>query len=162
MTAQNIIEVTTNKGFRLWVSTGKLMIKPKADDATRELLRQHKQAIISYLCGQKTRTSEQEKNEAKISSDFGPKSDEILDTKKYENHSFDISTELRTERAAIHIEDGGLPELEARARATLAYPCTCGGHRFWVSIHGPIVCGQCHPPAQEKLVVRWIELKKER
>lgn len=33
---------------------------------------------------------------------------------------------------------------------------TCGGRRFWRSIHGPIVCGQCHPPGSPALVEAWL------
>lgn len=70
------------------------------------------------------------------------------------------SEELRTERAAILEFDGELSRDEAEARATLAYPCTCGGRRFWVSVQGLIRCGACHWPAQEKLVKRWIEFSE--
>jgi hypothetical protein len=33
----------------------------------------------------------------------------------------------------------------------------CGGHRFWVSVHGITVCATCHPPADPTLVAEWIE-----
>ncbi len=52
MNAQNIVETLSGKGFSLWITSGRLMVRPKADDATRELLRQHKAAIVSYLAGQ--------------------------------------------------------------------------------------------------------------
>jgi hypothetical protein len=31
----------------------------------------------------------------------------------------------------------------------------CGGSRWWVSAHGAVVCGTCHPPADPELVARW-------
>ena len=34
----------------------------------------------------------------------------------------------------------------------------CKSTRFWRSIHGPVVCGVCHPPASPSLVARWIEV----
>ena len=33
---------------------------------------------------------------------------------------------------------------------------SCKGSRFWLSIHGVVICGACHPPASPRLVVRWI------
>ena len=32
----------------------------------------------------------------------------------------------------------------------------CKSSRFWRSIHGPIVCRVCHPPASPELVAEWI------
>lgn len=71
----------------------------------------------------------------------------------------DDQAEKRTERAAIMENDGGLARDEAEAKACLSYPCLCRGLKFWVSIHGPIICGSCHPPAMQSLVIRWIEIK---
>jgi hypothetical protein len=37
-------------------------------------------------------------------------------------------------------------------------PCRiCGATRYWRSIHGPVVCGTCHPPASPDLVDRWLD-----
>lgn len=69
--------------------------------------------------------------------------------------------EYRTERAGIMEYSGNLSKDEAEYRAVLERPCSCGGRRFWVSIHGPIVCGGCHPPARPGLVNRWIDLPGE-
>lgn len=33
---------------------------------------------------------------------------------------------------------------------------SCKSSRFWRSIHGPIVCGICHPPATPELVAKWL------
>ena len=33
----------------------------------------------------------------------------------------------------------------------------CRTSSFWRSIHGPLVCGVCHPPASPELVDKWIE-----
>lgn len=65
--------------------------------------------------------------------------------------------EYRTERAGIMAISGNPEEFEAETRAVLSFPCSCGGNRFWVSVHGPIICGACHPP-QEKAVKRWVEI----
>lgn len=32
----------------------------------------------------------------------------------------------------------------------------CQGKRRWVSIHGNVICGECHPPACASLVKEWI------
>ena len=32
----------------------------------------------------------------------------------------------------------------------------CKSIRFWRSIHGPVVCGVCHPPAGPDLVKEWL------
>lgn len=34
----------------------------------------------------------------------------------------------------------------------------CSGRRFWRSIHGVVVCGECHPPASDSLVAEWVEV----
>jgi hypothetical protein len=44
--------------------------------------------------------------------------------------------------------------------ATRRYYCR-RSTRFWKSIHGPIVCGRCHPPAMEELVQEWLESDAE-
>jgi len=37
-------------------------------------------------------------------------------------------------------------------------PChACHGTRWWVSIHGEVVCATCHPPPNPGLVRRWYE-----
>jgi P4 family phage/plasmid primase-like protien len=37
-------------------------------------------------------------------------------------------------------------------------PCfACHSTRLWKSIHGAVVCGSCHPPLSDDLVVEWIE-----
>ena len=44
------------------------------------------------------------------------------------------------------------------AQSALVSPCrSCHGTRFWLSIHGVIVCGLCHPPGSPDLVAEWIE-----
>lgn len=67
--------------------------------------------------------------------------------------------EYRTERAAILEHDAGLPQGQAEQKAVDAVgPClSCRGGRFWVSVHGPVVCGACHPPADPGKVTRWID-----
>jgi len=38
-------------------------------------------------------------------------------------------------------------------------PCyACGGKRFWRSVHGPLVCGTCHPPATPDLAAEWVDV----
>lgn len=64
--------------------------------------------------------------------------------------------EPTTERAAIREFSGGQVRETAEDIAAREHPCLCGGTLFWVSKHGPIICGSCHPPADPKLVVRWI------
>jgi hypothetical protein len=37
--------------------------------------------------------------------------------------------------------------------------CTaCDRRAWWLSIHGAVVCGRCHPPASNPRVERWIGL----
>lgn len=91
MNAQNIVETLYSKGFPLWVTAGNIHVRPKSDDATRELLRQHKAEIISFLSGEK--------------------SPEPLRPPQ------ELQEELFEERAAIMEFDGGLPREEAERRA---------------------------------------------
>ena len=70
----------------------------------------------------------------------------------------DNQTEYRCERAAIMAFCGNLETDISEARAILAYPCSCGGRRFWLSNHGVIICGTCCPPAMEKYVRRWVDV----
>ena len=72
-------------------------------------------------------------------------------------------------KSALTPED--LTKLRARKLEVLAYlrrelsrkqtgrvVCyACKTSRFWLSIHGVIVCGLCHPPASPDLVDKWIE-----
>ena len=42
-------------------------------------------------------------------------------------------------------------------------PCYwCGQLNWWRSIHGAIVCGDCHPPATPELVQEWIDRTDDR
>ena len=37
-------------------------------------------------------------------------------------------------------------------------PCfSCSSTRRWLSVHGAVICSECHPPASPCLVLRWIE-----
>lgn len=37
-------------------------------------------------------------------------------------------------------------------------PCPwCGHFVWWRSVHGAVVCGECHPPAESRLAVEWID-----
>ena len=60
---------------------------------------------------------------------------------------------LRSNKPAV------LAELRAETHpATKKVICyACKTSSFWRSIHGPLVCGHCHPPASPKLVEEWIE-----
>jgi len=40
----------------------------------------------------------------------------------------------------------GLPARRCRA---------CNGWLYWVSVYGPVICAQCHPPASRALVKTW-------
>ena len=33
----------------------------------------------------------------------------------------------------------------------------CRETRFWRSVHGPVLCGRCHPPATPELVEEWLD-----
>ncbi len=46
-------------------------------------------------------------------------------------------------------------EVESPEATATCY--ACGGTRFWVSTFGDCTCGNCHPPANPRLVDRWIE-----
>jgi hypothetical protein len=36
-------------------------------------------------------------------------------------------------------------------------PCfSCQTQRFWISVYGAVICGECHPPVSASLVDRWI------
>ena len=32
----------------------------------------------------------------------------------------------------------------------------CGSTTFWRSVHGVVICGDCHPPASPRLVAEWL------
>lgn len=54
-----------------------------------------------------------------------------------------------------------LNEFVERARECFEYstlePCiACKEKKYWLSIHGAVVCGICHPPASKDLVKRWL------
>jgi hypothetical protein len=46
------------------------------------------------------------------------------------------------------------PKLQTHGYASGCY--TCKATRFWESIHGAVICGVCHPPANTGLVVNWL------
>lgn len=73
-------------------------------------------------------------------------------------HPPDEKSELRTERAAIYEYDAGISPEEAENKSIRDHPCRCGSKKYWISIHGPIICGMCHPPAAGMLVKRWVEI----
>jgi hypothetical protein len=56
------------------------------------------------------------------------------------------------ERPAI---EAWLEVQEREAEPEPAYCPACRQARFWVSVHGAVVCGICHPPASPRLVERW-------
>jgi len=182
MTAQNIVETVTRKGFSLWLTAGKLMVRPKADDATRELLRQHKAGIISFLSGGNPDEGATVPENKKSTSFFGissqephreerrdpagemPPASEIVApcSPNAKQTAGEAADELRTERAAIKEFSGNLPQHQAELEAVQDVPCyNCDGRTFWVSTYGVIVCGRCHPPATPKLVARWITIPNE-
>ena len=46
---------------------------------------------------------------------------------------------------------------EERVASPVKVIChACNSTTFWRSIHGPIVCGVCHPPATPRLIEKWI------
>jgi hypothetical protein len=51
---------------------------------------------------------------------------------------------MQREKAQPLLSAGKIAELQ---------PCPiCGGGDYWLSIHGPLVCTRCHPPARPELV----------
>src|SRR3989442_418055 len=46
---------------------------------------------------------------------------------------------------------------EVNGLAKLPACSACQGRRFWRSVHGPVICGQCHPPGSPSLVADWVE-----
>ena len=39
-----------------------------------------------------------------------------------------------------------------------ANPCPwCGRRKWWRSIYGVVVCGQCHPPVLPELIAEWLD-----
>jgi len=52
------------------------------------------------------------------------------------------------------------PELLKILQKAPQEPCyACGDYNWWLSIHGHWVCGTCHPPADEQLVVTFVRRK---
>ena len=54
-------------------------------------------------------------------------------------------------------EDKAQPLLEAGKITELKACHNCKTYSWWLSIHGVLRCGVCHPPPREGLVKRWIE-----
>lgn len=49
-------------------------------------------------------------------------------------------------------ESTPIPDLRSK-------PCwRCHSQRFWLSVHGAVVCATCHPPASQQLVRQWIDI----
>lgn len=49
-------------------------------------------------------------------------------------------------------------ELIGEGKVDPASNCyVCGEFFWWLSIHGVLICGICHPPAASYLVKRWID-----
>ena len=46
-------------------------------------------------------------------------------------------------------------QFDAQQTGRATCPC-CLRDRFWLSRHGAVICGTCHPPADPELVVRWL------
>lgn len=145
MTASDLLASLTARGFTLAVTwRGTLRYCPTPDPGTLEALRRHKADLITLLGGIPPVPS----NGASGNLSPTPPAD-------HQDHA-----DQATERAAIREYDGGQCRDAAEASAVVEVgPCyCCHGRRFWVSKWGPIRCGACSPPADPKLVVRWIEL----
>jgi hypothetical protein len=52
--------------------------------------------------------------------------------------------------------DKAQPLLMAGKIAELVNCHICHTSSWWLSVHGPLVCGVCHPPAIPDIVKRWI------
>ena len=59
---------------------------------------------------------------------------------------------LRAHKAAVLAALAGDDKPPTRRLVCFA----CHDRRFWRSIHGVVVCGNCHPPASERLVREWL------
>jgi len=58
--------------------------------------------------------------------------------------------------ARCEFDDLPEPPRPAYSRVGVA-PCPwCGRFAWWRSVHGVVVCGNCHPPATPGLVAEWI------
>lgn len=54
--------------------------------------------------------------------------------------------------------DGSLEKVSGAGPGPGEGACgTCGRQQWWLSVHGAVVCGVCHPPATRALVASWIE-----
>ncbi|MGD0658833.1 MAG: hypothetical protein ABSD38_12270 [Syntrophorhabdales bacterium] len=66
------------------------------------------------------------------------------------------SGEIRKGQVVTMTEDTAKALLKAGKIAEVK-PCpSCHEFAWWLSIHGVLVCGLCHPPASPALVKRWI------
>lgn len=66
------------------------------------------------------------------------------------------SSEVRKGQIINLPEDRVQPLIEAGKIRELWVCRTCHTFSWWLSTHGDLVCGTCHPPAKEELVKRWI------
>lgn len=92
---------------------------------------------------------------------------EIEPTKptKLSFHSFDGSPSV--EKQIIRESDPGNPEEDLTPKLFPGHwripihPCTvCHSPRLWISFHNVIVCAICHPPADRRLIRKWIDLSQ--
>ncbi len=83
-----------------------------------------------------------------------------------------LGVQVRAQGAALLVEAAAPPPAEVLALVealkrckleALAHlspwpgPCiTCRETCWWLSVHGQIVCGLCHPPAYPELVRAWV------
>ena len=66
---------------------------------------------------------------------------------KLREHKAEILAVLSRRFDRMEITGADLPE---RAQCP-----ACKGHLWWHSVHGSVICAQCHPPASPALVKSW-------
>jgi hypothetical protein len=83
--------------------------------------------------------------------------------------ALDLLRVLKTVRAAVKEHLRALEAGAGPGPAEVALPASlhrngscyaCGGSRWWLSVHGALVCATCHPPAVPELVARWVEAQE--
>jgi len=66
---------------------------------------------------------------------------------KLREHKAEILAALSGQFDCLRIPGANLPE---RAQCP-----ACKGHLWWHSVHGAVICAQCHPPASPALIKSW-------
>ena len=170
--AADLLIDLTRRGIELVAQEDRLRYRPRSavtpDLAGR--LRTHKAELLAILrlaaSVDSTSTSETAPVVGDSDSDVGP-SEATSDAASEEMATVDTDAPATSDKTREQAEQLrgqlGFPEFDMRTSEPGIDPCYwCGRFHWWRSIHGVVVCGNCHPPAVPQLVAEWIAAGRDR